>query len=148
MASRGIVSVFSRLHPLLTNSIVIDGLGEISSMGSTISIDLTQSLEDQWLNYRKNNRYDIRKLIAGGIECRELDWEIFGDDFMSIYNETMRRVHAQQSYIFPRSYYDQLFQMKAATAHLFGCFKDGDLICVGIFMLCQGIVQYLSLIKL
>ncbi|MFC4639976.1 GNAT family N-acetyltransferase [Deinococcus hohokamensis] len=142
LRERGVVTVFSRLHPLLDHSAVLTGLGEVFTTGVTVSLDLTEPPEAQRAAYRRDTKYNLNKLRRGGVECRELPWAEYGDVFVSIYDETMRRVEAQSSYFFPRAYYDRLFEMEGVETRLFGCIQNGEVVCAGLFTFCQGIVQY------
>ncbi|WP_412030341.1 hypothetical protein [Deinococcus yunweiensis] len=142
LKERGVISVFSRLHPLMDQSPLLDGLGDVSTAGYTVSVDLSKPPSEQWAEYRKGNRYDISRLLKSGFECRELSWKEYGDEFIAIYNETMRRVGASGSYFFPSAYYNELFHLDGVSTHLFGCFHGESLVCAGIFTLCGGIVQY------
>ncbi|MCD0160622.1 GNAT family N-acetyltransferase [Deinococcus sp. 6YEL10] len=138
----GIVCLFSRLHPIIDTSKYIEGLGSIVDIGTTVSIDLKLEEEEQWGSYRKNTRYEIRKLIRDGFTVRKLDWNEFGAEFIEIYQQTMRRVGASQEYYFSDHYYSGLFQLEGVEMHLFGCFKDGKLACAGLFSLAGEIIQY------
>lgn len=142
LRERGVVTVFSRLHPLMDHSALLAGLGEVTTVGTTVSVDLSQPPEAQRAAYRRDTKYNLNKLRRSGAEGRELPWAEYGDTFVAIYDETMRRVGAQGSYFFPRAYYDRLFDLEGVETHLFGCLQGGEVMCAGLFMLCQGTVQY------
>ena len=142
LRERGIVSVFSRLHPLFDHSELLIGLGRVVTAGATVSVDLTLPLESQRAAYRQGTKNILNKLQRNGAKCLKLPWTAFGDVFVSIYEETMHRVKAQKSYFFPRAYYDHLFKMDGVETHLFGCFQGEELVCAGLFTVCNGIVEY------
>ena len=64
---QGVVSVFTRFHPLLENHRLSLGASGLLQQGETISIDLPQTAESIWENYRKSLRRDIRIAREGGL---------------------------------------------------------------------------------
>lgn len=137
-----VVSVFSRLHPTLSQQPLLAGLGECETLASTVSIDLTQSVEQQRAAFRKNHKEGINKLRRNGVTCVRVPFEKGIDQFIAIYNETMRRVHATEMYFFPRSYFEKLAAGLGERFNLFVCMQDGRAICGGIFIETRGILQY------
>lgn len=142
LSGRNVVSLFSRLHPLIPQGNLISGLGQQPLSGTTVSIDLSPSAEEQLGNYKKGTRYDINKLSRSGFTGTELSWREYRNDFISIYEATMRRVGAGAMYFFSPDYYDGLFDLDGVQTKLFGCLKDDKVVCAAIFTLCDGIVQY------
>lgn len=137
-----VVSVFSRLHPLIDDTALLTGLGEVVDSGKTVSINLSEGQEEQYGHYRKGHKYTIKKLKKLGVACREVSWTEYGLDFMQIYEATMARIGATPNYFFPISYYESLFSSKDFRSHLFCCFLEGKVIAASIFMECQGVLQY------
>ena len=66
-----VIALFSRLHPILQNDLLLPVSREATEAGTTISIDLTLPPEEQYKNYRKGYRYDIRKARKGGVHAYE-----------------------------------------------------------------------------
>ncbi len=142
LAEERIVAVFSRLHPLMPQSELIDGLGEVRPAGRTVSIDLTIPPEAQRAQYSATNRTRINKLLRLGGTCMLDDEQRHLGAFVEIYHDTMRRVNAHGSYFFPTEYFQQLSRELNATLKLFVAELDGQVIGAGLFTLCRGIVQY------
>ncbi len=138
-----VVSVFSRLHPLLVNQDhILDGLGTLVFQGQTVSIDLCISEEAQIAKYRENHRRGLKKLAKAGANCF-IDEEFrYLDSFIDIYTKTMHRVGATEEYIFPKRYFKDLTETHDADVKLIVCFIDTDVICAGIFVKCGDILQY------
>ncbi|MDQ3928924.1 MAG: GNAT family N-acetyltransferase [Chloroflexota bacterium] len=137
-----VVSVFSRLHPFIPQSALLAGLGELSLTGRKVSIDLTLPPDVQRARYRDNHKRDINKLKRLGL-CCVLDSE--GEHlpvFIDIYHETMHRVNAASSYFFDADYFNGLVSALGPHARLFLCLHEGEIIAGGIFLVCDGIVQY------
>lgn len=139
-----VVSALSRLHPLLDQSPLLAGCGQIVPVGPTLSIDLTASEEEQWSAYRRNHRQDIKRLLTMGVTCEQAGLDCL-DAFVDMYYDTMDRVGAARDYYFPRDYFARLLTEMPDIAHLYLC-RDGGLpVAGGIFTLCRGFVQwYLS----
>lgn len=139
--SQGIITAFSRLHPLMDQSAILDGYGMITEIGVTASIDLTLPSEVQVASYRKSNRYEIQRLRKSGFTCAEDGMERL-DDFIRIYHDTMRQLNADPFYFYDRAYFEYLLGYMSDVMHLFIC-KDGETVaCVGLFSNCNGIIQY------
>lgn len=139
----GVVAVFSRLHPLLDQQPWLNGLGQILPVGPTVSLDLTLPAEAQWALFRENHRRGIQKLQRQGLICREDSKLRHLDSFVSLYQETMRRVGAGDDYFFGRDYFEALLRdMPSADPRLFVVLKDESVLAGGLFVGCSGIVQY------
>jgi sugar O-acyltransferase (sialic acid O-acetyltransferase NeuD family) len=142
LAARRIVSVFSRLHPLMPQRGILAALGECRPEGETVSIDLTRSPEEQWARYRPSLRARIRKLRrAGLVGQRDRDKRHLAE-FVDVYHQTMRRVKAHPSYLFEPEYFTRLASGLGETLELFVVTRDGAVAAGGLFTSCGGIVQY------
>ncbi len=139
-----VVSAFARLHPLLTQAPLLEGLGEVVPVGVTLAVDLTTPEEAQVAGYRRNHRQDLRKLVSLGVQCEEVGAERL-DDFIRMYYDTMDHVGAGPDYYYDRTYFEHLLRELPGVTHLFMCFQDGEPIAGGLFTTCCGFVQwYLS----
>jgi len=141
-----IVSVFSRLHPILGNHSIIKDIGEVSYMGETVAINLNTELSEQWQYYSSNHKRNIKKLRR--LKARVfLDKKLaFLEKFWELYTETMQRVKASNHYFFSLDYFKSLFNINNTTNfcsfHLFLCEIEENIVSGGIFSECNGIVQY------
>lgn len=139
---RRIISVFSRLHPLLRNEQMVDGLGDCIYCGDTVAIDLTLTPQEQWKRFRNNHQRQIRKLRRLGYSFVHDDERKFLPEFISIYTETMKRVEAKQEYFFEPAYFDGLFEDRARNTYLFLLTHGGSPVCGGIFIEFGGILEF------
>ena len=137
-----VVSLFSRLHPLIDYGSSFDNYYRRKMVGETVSIDLTVPSEVQQSLYRTDHKQGIRRLKKEGFSCVE-DTELDHlDDFVRIYNETMLMVGADAAYFFNQEYFTNLLKKMNKTMHLFVCMLNQEATCAGIFSLCDGIIQY------
>ena len=137
-----VVSIFSRLHPLLEQTNLLGGVGTMVQQGQTVSIDLTVSESAQLAQYRENHRRDIRKLREMGARA-VVDTEFRHlETFVSQYSETMDRVGAWKSYKFPARYFKQFVEAGEADVVLLGCEVGGEILGSGLFVMCRGILEY------
>jgi Acetyltransferase (GNAT) domain len=142
LRERDVVSVFSRLHPLLPQADCLQGLGRIEAVGPTIAIDLRRHPEEQRAGYRRNHKHGINKLKRLGVECQVDPTFAHLDDFIRLYRETMTRVEATSYYFFDRMYFERLRTALGERMHLYVCRLDGEVICGGLFVQTGDIVQY------
>jgi len=137
-----VISLFSRLHPLLNQSALLTGLGVIVNSGNTISIDLSLPEQVQVAQYRRDHRHGIRKLRDVGVSC-EIDIELKHlEAFIDVYHSNMKRVGAKPEYFFSRSYFHTLMNTSEVLARLFVCSVQDNLACAAIFVKCGNIIQY------
>jgi hypothetical protein len=142
VGQHSVVSVFSRLNPVLDNHQLFDDVEAITALNDTVIINLTESESDLISQYRKNYRNEIRKSHANGLECfidsRWCNYEAFQD----LYTATMKRVGAASEYYFPAEYFNGLREVLGNRLKLFVA-KKGDHLCSGaLFVLTNEIVQY------
>lgn len=104
----GIISVFFRFHPLLSNHLNFKEEFNAKSFKSTICID-TSCEENIWNNMDSSNRNMIRKAIKSGVNI-EFDKGERIEEFISIYNSTMDAHEADNYYYFEKEYYNFLVQ--------------------------------------
>ena len=138
---RRVVSVFSRLHPLIPQQEMIAGLGECPCNGETISIDLTRTDAEQRARYNKSCRTSLRKLREGGFVGLHDREKRYLPEFVEVYLETMRRAGAQSSYFFDEDYFNLLTRELSDVSHLFVALKGDEVAAATLCTICDGIVQ-------
>jgi carbamoylphosphate synthase large subunit len=136
-----VVSVFSRLHPLIPQQGMIAGIGDCVGNGQTISIDLTSLDEEQRAHYNKSCRRSLRKLHEAGFVCVYDREKRCLEEFVEVYLETMCRTGAHDSYFFDRAYFEMLTRELGEVSHLFVVLKDGEVAAATICTNCARIVQ-------
>lgn len=142
LKERNVVSVFSRLHPLLPQVDCLSGLGQLEPAGPTVAVDLRLPPEEQRARYRSNHKHDINKLHRREVVCSDDQIFRYFDDFILLYHQTMRRVDAGSGYFFDRAYFEQLRAALDARVRLYLCWHDGQVICGGLFVHTGDIVEY------
>lgn len=137
-----IVSVFSRLHPLIEQRNIIGDLGEIVDLNKTISIDLKLSADEQRKEYRKSLKSELNQLRRKEIFVKETDSQSEIDQFIAIYYETMDRVNATPNYYFSKEYFYDFLGSADFKSKLLVAVKDEKVIAGAIFTLTNKIMQY------
>ncbi len=135
------MSAFVRLHPLL-NPCPPQGVGTLIPHGETVSVDLTLPTEELWAQTRLNHRRNIARAVRLGYVARmDEDWRHF-ESFKQLYRATMTRRSASSFYFFRDAYFDGLRDALGEALHLCVVEKEGILAAAGLFVECNGIVQY------
>jgi dTDP-4-amino-4,6-dideoxygalactose transaminase len=143
LLERQVITVFSRLHPLIAQDDLLTGLGECRASGRTVSIDLTLPLQKQRTQYRDANKRRINKQRREGtVVCLHDKDKQHWSEFVKIYQETMRRVNAAQMYFFGEDYFSELHRELGPVLELFIVLIGGKPAAAGLFTICKGIVQY------
>ncbi len=138
------VSVFSRLHPYIDyQANLLKDIGNISSPGSVVNIDLTLPLDIQRQKYNSRLKTYVNKArrvyeIVEGKEEEEIE------EFIEMYYENMRRVNANDYYFFEKRYFYQLMISSFFKVELLLCSKvdTGEVIGGAMFIKTGNIVQY------
>lgn len=140
--SSKIVSVFSRLHPLIKTENFFSGFGLIRNLNKTVAIDLKLSLDEQRKQYRKSNKSELNQLRRKGYEVIEATTEEEIDCFISIYTETMLRVNAAKMYFFDKNYFSKFLSSDDFSSKLLVAKFEGKIIAGAIFTITNTIMQY------
>jgi hypothetical protein len=142
-AAAGIVAAFLRLHPLLPlPEAPFREFGALIAHGETVYLDLSLPREELDRQTRVNHLADVRKLERQGFRVQLDAWERL-DDFIRIYEETMRFRAADPFYHFRREYFDDL--KRSLGGHLHLCLvrsPEGAAAAAGLFTLIDGLVQF------
>jgi hypothetical protein len=108
--------------------------------GKTISIDLTLDENKMWAKTRKGHQSTINKCIRLGFSARIVSFAQYLDKFICIYEETMNRVKAIDSYYFSRDYFEGLLKL-GDKVHLGVVELKEEIVCACLFFESCGIVQ-------
>ena len=136
------VAFFSRTNPLLPNTWMLEGMAEIVPLSTTIAIDLLKCNEEQLKQMTKGHKYDIRKAGKNGVIVEEDKTFHYIDDFIYIYNETMKRNNAAEHYYFPKEYYLHLKHCFGESIKLYFAKFEGKAISASLFFIEGSIIQY------
>lgn len=129
----GVVSAFAPFHPTLETARpwlrlqeagALDrfqtmGNTAVRVLGPTVSIDLRQNFEERRSGYDKKESRRIRKNERDGmVTCHDAEFTAL-PLFCDFYRAAMRRVNAETSYYFDRSYFERLIRWNPGVVHLF-----------------------------
>ena len=103
-----IVTEFIRFHPLMENHVNFINRLEIEKMNSIIYVDLSQTEEELWRDYKGNNRKNIKKAKRNNVEIIVDEKYEFLDEFIDIYYETMKKNNAKKYYYFPKFFFEYI----------------------------------------
>lgn len=140
--SHKVVSVFSRLHPLISQKQILTSLGNIDDLNRTVSIDLNIPAEQQWSAYRKSLKYELAQIRKKDIRVQITKDKSDIDDFITIYYETMNRVGAASNYYFPKEYFHNFLNNQAFDSILIMAKFNDVSIAGAIFTITGKIMQY------
>jgi hypothetical protein len=143
-AKKGICSAFFRLHPILNQNIInifpADSFN-FTDNGETIAVDLSLSEAQIWSNTRDSHRTKINRCKRRGIVATIGNDRRYLAEFRAIYQETMDRVAAKESYYFENEYYLNLLNLEDKV-HICLVELEGQAICGSLLFEHDGIVQY------
>ncbi len=125
-----IIAEFVRFHPILENKNIFKNNIDIIFDRNTIVIDLSRGIERVWEeDITSKNRNMIRKG-----EKNNLQIQITEDyqEFLEIYNNTMRKVNASSFYFFNEDYYKSIIKIKGIS--IFTVMLNEEIIATAIFM--------------
>ncbi|WP_339751707.1 peptidoglycan bridge formation glycyltransferase FemA/FemB family protein [uncultured Winogradskyella sp.] len=140
---KGIISVFSRLHPYIEQDAILKELGSIIYLGKVVNIDVSLSVEESRRAYGKSNRNQINKLRR---QCSVHKAETKEDilEFVDIYHENMRRLDAEDYYFFDKDYFLNFMKIDDFKTNIL-LVKDDEtdkFIAGSMFVKTNNIVQF------
>jgi hypothetical protein len=103
-AERRVVSEFVRFHPLRQNQEAAEGVA-LRHVQDTITVDVQQDDAGLMAQMASAGRTAVRKAARAGVDPRPAT--DLGR-FRSMYLDTMRRVNAAESYLFPEPFFERL----------------------------------------
>lgn len=125
-----IIAEFIRFHPLLENEKIFKEKIEVLHNRITVSVNLEKNIEEIWMqDISTQNRNTIKKCTKSGLEV-EISEDY--DEFLVIYNQTMKKVGAEDFYFFDREYFDQF--KKDSCYVLLRVRKGSETLAAAIFM--------------
>jgi FemAB family len=141
--SKGVCSLFLRMHPILNHDFdKIFPADTLTPNGETVSIDLRIPKEQLWPNTRKGHKSTINKCKRLGMVASMVPIEEYLHEFNDIYQETMRRVSATTTYYsFDYDYYRKMSDLLGAQLHLCIVEYENQIASVGLYTEVGGIVQ-------
>lgn len=135
-----IISQFLRFHPLLENYKHWEEVFEVRHLKNTIFMDTTDE-EAIMRNMDTKNRNMIRKAIKNEITIQiEEDQHI--EEFISIYEKTMKKNNADNYYYFSKEYFQYIFSAMREQTKLFCAYYQGKIISAAIFFYNKNYMHY------
>ena len=105
--SNNYIAGFSRFHPLLNNNRCFEHAGKILKDRQTIALNIQLSEEEIWTQeIHTKNRNTIKKGGRNGLKFVADDDFKYLDDFVSLYNNTMLKLGADEFYYFNKEYFN------------------------------------------
>ena len=139
--AKNFVSEFVRFNPMTDNGNPCRAFYNVIDLGDTVYIDLRDK-EFVWNSFSSKNRNVVRKAAKEGITVKSTDEPWIVDEFMEIYNATMKRDDAADYYYFKREYYDSLFQGLKGNFRFFYAEKDGIIAAISIILIGGARLHY------
>lgn len=141
LQEKNVCAAFFRMHPILSDKFnEIFAPDNFTANGETVSVDLTLSESQIWAHTRKGHQSTINKCKRLGFTGRIVSYREYLNEFLAIYEETMDRVVAKQSYYFNHDYFKDLSKLEEKI-HLCLIDLDNEIASACLFFECGGIVQ-------
>jgi hypothetical protein len=121
------ISIFIRMHPFYKQQTLLNKFGGVHSNGKTVVIDLLKSIDDQRKDYRQSTMDSIKHAWKKGYRVAEEKGADALAIFTNIYNESMKRVGAADSYLFNDQYFASICNTNEYDARVLMVY-DGDTI--------------------
>lgn len=138
-----IISVFSRLHPLVKTEGFYQNFGSVKKLNKVVTIDLSEPIGIQRQHYSRSYKNKINTLKKKkGYSVSTLDKNNISV-FKDIYFETMRRLDAKDYYFFSDEYLKRLIENECFQSEILIAYnKEGMPASAAVFTMTKGIMQY------
>lgn len=141
LAKERIVAGFIRLHTILNDPDLYEGIGEMVTHGPVVYVDLHKSEGELWADVRSRHVKDI-ELAKRKFELVVDGWDRL-DDFIVCYHESMARVNADSFYTFSKNYFQSLRDcIGIDRIHLCLLLHEGRVACGTLVTEISGLCQY------
>lgn len=137
----GVVSEFVRFHPLIENFKMVENLVDTVYIGKTIYIN-TNSIEEIWNNFSKENRNMVRKSVNNGVKIYWGRSEQLLCKFKELYFQTMDRDDANQYYYFSDLFYDSLLHDMKYNLLFFYSEYEKNIISIAAILIGNTYIHY------
>ena len=143
LRGRGIVSLYSRLHPLFpVPDAAMQRVGAIVDHGDSVFVDLTLSDEVLHRQTEHGHRQAISKATRRGYAARmDEDWDHF-DGFVDVFQQSMDRVGATSFWRLSRAYFVDLRESLGDRLHLCVVELGDEVAAAALITEIGGIVEY------
>ncbi len=108
LKEQNMVTVFTRLHPIINKQFNLDGAFDVYKIGQTIAINLQIPLQEQRLKYRRAYKQKINQARNKGYHIKIADNDQEIKQFVEIYQQGMKKVGASADYFFNDDYFFNL----------------------------------------
>lgn len=137
-----VVSEFIRFHPLIQNQNNFRTVFDAKYDRKTVMIELSKG-EDVFIeDMTAKNRHTIKTAQKNNIHI-EFDFELREiDKFISLYDETMKRVDATKYYFFSAQFYYEMIDLMRDKVFLVKSVKEGDLLGMSLFFRFNRKIHY------
>jgi len=139
--NENVVSVFSRLHPLIDQKKLLNEIGSVEKLNKTVTIDLNLTNEEQWRKYRKSNKSEINKLKKS-VNCKVAQTEDEINEYIDIYYQNMERINAGDRYFFNKDYFLKLINSNDFKTEIILAEENNEIMAGGMFIYTNDIIQY------
>ena len=132
-AQNNYIAGFLRFHPLLDNYKCFAQVGKILKDRQTVALNLRKSEEEIWIQeIHTKNRNTIKKGERNGLQfVADYDFTHL-DDFVSLYNNTMHKLGAEEFYYFNNEYFNK-FKKAISNSFLGLVLFNSEVIAAAIF---------------
>jgi len=141
LADGNYISVFIRMHPFYKQQKLLDKLGGVYSNGKTVVIDLFKSIDDQRNDYRQSTMDSIKHAWKKGFRVVEEKGKEALAVFTDIYNESMKRVGATDSYLFNDQYFANICNTNEYDARILMVYDGVTVMSSTIITFTNDIIQ-------
>lgn len=139
-SENNIVAEFTRFNPLIDNYKLASPLMQLINDRLTVKLNLQLDIENIWMQqFNSSNRNHIRKAEKKGVYIEESkDYNAF----IRLYEETMRKVGAEDYYFFPKNYFDELKELCDNNGLLCYAMYEGKPISGAVIMFSDDYAHY------
>lgn len=139
-----IVSEIIRLHPLLNNASYLSGYCNLHYIRKTTAVDLSPSLPQIQQQYSHMAKRNIKKALFHNLFCKKVEKsEENIVTFLNLYNATMKRKGAAESYYYCfSSIHKQLLDTSLSKTHLLFIYSGEKVIAAAILYTTKHFAHY------
>lgn len=139
-----IVSEIIRLHPLLKNADYLADYCKLNYIRQTTAVDLSEDLAHIQQQYSQMTKRNIKKAVSNNLHCKKVEKNDENIEiFRGLYNATMKRKQAAESYYYSfSSIQQQLVETTISQSHLLFVYLDEQVVAAAILFSTSDYAHY------
>ncbi|MDE2589399.1 MAG: GNAT family N-acetyltransferase, partial [Patescibacteria group bacterium] len=139
---KGIITEFTRIFPFFETSKNFISLTKADYMYDISYVDLNQTVDTIWKNFKKSNRNAINAAKRKGVQVEFASSNNALKGFYDLYQKTMERTGASEFYSFSSDFFEKMMDILRNNVIVVTAKHDNNIVSSSVLLFKYGIIHY------